>query len=105
MLAADQNHVQRLSAQLRDSQAGSLLIDDYCTDETEVNGPLMLGQGEPPISQHDLLINLGDAVPLSFSRFDRVYEVIDAAEPEAGRARYQFYRDRGYPLQTLKITA
>ncbi len=67
--------------------------------------PLLIGVTEPPPSHYDLLINLSDDVPLYFSRFERVLEIIDATQPEAGRLRYQFYQNRGYPLQTHKIPA
>ena len=66
---------------------------------------LLLGTEEPPASHYDLLINLSDDVPLYFSRFEHVLEIIDANAPEAGRRRYQFYQERGYPLQTFKIPA
>jgi DNA polymerase-3 subunit chi len=52
-----------------------------------------------------VLINLSDDVPAYFSRFERLLEIIDAAKPEPGRKRYQYYLDRGYPLQTHKIQA
>jgi len=67
--------------------------------------PVLLGHdGEPP---HDyaLLINLAPEVPLFFSRFERVIEVIDGT-PERraqGRERFRFYKDRGYSLQTHKL--
>jgi DNA polymerase-3 subunit chi len=56
-------------------------------------------------SEHDVLINLSAEVPAIFSRFDRVAEIIDK-EPQvvtAGRERFRFYRDRGYPLNKHDI--
>jgi len=63
-------------------------------------------EGEP--SQHDdVLINLDNEVPLFFSRFQRVAEVVagDEQEKQAGRERFRFYRDRGYPLDSHTINA
>jgi DNA polymerase-3 subunit chi len=53
----------------------------------------------------DTLINLADTHPLFFSQFNRVAEVIDANEDvkQAGRSRYQFYKHRGYELDTFNI--
>lgn len=70
--------------------------------------PVLLGcDAEPPTRLSDVLVNLTDAVPLFFSRFERVVEVIGAADDARalGRERYRFYRDRGYPLQTHQIPA
>ncbi len=49
----------------------------------------------------ELLINLADNIPAFFSRFARVAEIVsgDASVRAAGRERFRFYRDRGYPLQ------
>lgn len=65
--------------------------------------PVVLGMAEPPPELNAVLINLAEDVPLFFSRFERVAEVVDAAGRDAGRLRYQFYKDRGYPLETHKV--
>ncbi|MCU7809071.1 MAG: DNA polymerase III subunit chi, partial [Candidatus Thiodiazotropha sp. (ex Semelilucina semeliformis)] len=52
------------------------------------------------------LIDLSAAIPAFFSRFERVAEIIDK-EPQvvtAGRERFRFYRDRGYPLNKHDIS-
>jgi DNA polymerase-3 subunit chi len=38
--------------------------------------------------------------PAHFARFERMFEVISADETDklAGRERYRFYQQRGYPL-------
>jgi len=67
--------------------------------------PVLLGCQGDPQGEDDVLVNLAPEVPGFFSRFDRVAEIMDA-DPEvrrAGRERFRFYRDRGYPLQDHKI--
>lgn len=66
--------------------------------------PVLIGGVEPPDSHHDVLVNLATEVPDFFSRFERVLEIVagDAAERAASRARYKFYRDRGYELNTFE---
>lgn len=68
--------------------------------------PIHIGwEGEPAV--HDeVLINLAAEVPLFFSRFQRVAEIVPADDQakQQGRARYKFYRDRGYPLQTHTLS-
>jgi len=68
--------------------------------------PIIIGHHEQaPDVETDVLINLSSQVPLFFSRFTRVAEVIDQQEDHAnsGRERYRFYRDRGYPLKSHPI--
>jgi DNA polymerase-3 subunit chi len=54
---------------------------------------------------HDVLINLSSDVPVFFSRFERVAEIIDQdpQRKQQGRERYRFYQDRGYELKTHQI--
>lgn len=60
---------------------------------------LISGDGRPE-TEDQVLINLAAQVPPFFSRFDRVCEPIgqDPSLKSAGRERFRFYRDRGYPL-------
>ena len=49
---------------------------------------------------HQILINLSDTPPDHFARFERMFEVVssDEADKSAGRERYSYYKQRGYPL-------
>jgi DNA polymerase-3 subunit chi len=53
----------------------------------------------------EVLINMAEEIPLFFSSFERVAEVIDqqADNKARGRERFRFYRDRGYSLETHAI--
>ena len=67
--------------------------------------PVIIGHQDDAGDEHDVLVNLSPAVPGFFSRFERVAELIDK-EPQvvsAGRERFRFYRDRGYPLNKHDI--
>ncbi len=66
--------------------------------------PILIGA--EPLPDHDqVLINLDPAVPPAFARFERLCEPLDPdpAVTAAGRERYRYYRDRGYPLHHHKI--
>ena len=68
--------------------------------------PVLIGVNQTPSQgRWDVLINLAAEVPEFFSRYERVAEVVDAnaVRREQSRERYRFYRDRGYPLNTLKV--
>jgi DNA polymerase-3 subunit chi len=63
---------------------------------------------EQPGDQRDhacVLINLQAEPPPFFSRFERLVEIvgIDEDDVAAGRARYRFYRERGYDLRTHNL--
>jgi DNA polymerase-3 subunit chi len=51
-------------------------------------------------THHQVLVNLGGAVPAGFESFERVIEVVslDEADRQAARARWKHYADRGYSI-------
>jgi DNA polymerase-3 subunit chi len=67
----------------------------------ELTPILISGDGQPD-HEDQVLINLGAGkeAPPFFSRFERLCEPLDhdAAVRAAGRKRYLYYRDCGYPL-------
>jgi DNA polymerase III subunit chi len=67
--------------------------------------PVRVGTGAEPGFDAELLVNLDEAVPLFFSRFDRVAEIVggSAEQRTVARDRFRFYRDRGYALETHRI--
>lgn len=69
--------------------------------------PVLLAQNEDKFPHHELLISLYAETPSYFSRFERVIEVVGADEADSlrGRARFKFYRDRGYELRHFDLTA
>ena len=66
--------------------------------------PIVLTTNLDDAPHHQVLPNLGAEVPAQFARFERLLEVVGNAPDElaAGRDRYRFYRDRGYPLNNYK---
>ena len=66
---------------------------------------VVLGYAQPPADDCELLVNLCHDVPDFFSSVDRVAEIIDGDEAgrRAGRDRFRFYRDRGYPLNSHNL--
>ncbi len=66
--------------------------------------PIVLTADLDDAPHHQVLLNLGAGVPAQFARFERLLEVVGNAPDElaAGRERYRFYRDRGYPLNNYK---
>jgi len=68
--------------------------------------PVLIGhQQEAPDGQADVLLNMTADVPLFFSRFQRVAELVNQADEirQQARTRFKFYRDRGYPMHTHNL--
>ena len=66
------------------------------------SSPVLIGDREAPDGDHwQVLINREKTVPLFFSRFERVCEIVDQ-DPEvkaAGRERYRFDQELGYAIR------
>ncbi|MEW6647679.1 MAG: DNA polymerase III subunit chi [Pseudomonadota bacterium] len=106
--AADAGEAERLDELLWTFRQGSFVPHQRLEAGTPADEltPIHIGWGAEPEVHDEVLINLAAEVPLFFSRFQRVAEIIPAEEQarQQGRARYKFYRDRGYPLDTHTLT-
>ena len=78
----------------------------HCTGDSALAGetPVVLTPDLNSAPHHAILLNLHVEVPAQFARFERLLEVVGDAPDQlsAGRERYRFYRDRGYPLTNHK---
>lgn len=74
-------------------------------DNADQQTPVLVSHNASPPRLMNLLINLATEQPSFFSQFERVAEFIneDSAIKTAGRARYRFYQQRGYELETFTI--
>lgn len=68
--------------------------------------PVVLGDGDAPAADFDLLINEDAEVPAFFAGVGRIAEVInqDDETRRRGRARYAFYRDQGCELHYHRVS-
>ncbi|GAB4296202.1 MAG: DNA polymerase III subunit chi [Thiohalomonadaceae bacterium] len=102
--AADAHEAERLDELLWTFRQGSFVPHQRLEAGRPADAltPIHIGWGDEPEVHDEVLINLAAEVPLFFSRFQRVAEIVpaDAEAKRQGRARYKFYRDRGYPLET-----
>jgi DNA polymerase-3 subunit chi len=58
-------------------------------------------------SPHDVLVNLGQHVPVGFERFERFIELVASAEEDrsSARQRWKHYKDRGYALKKFDLSS
>lgn len=84
---------------------GSFIPHGIYGAELDPNAPVIIGDGEPPESCHDVLISLTATVPSFFSRFHRVVDIVSSTTEakQQARERFRFYQERGYPLQTHNL--
>lgn len=96
------SHLDRLLWTFRQQ---SFLPHGMAKDADRELTPILIDQDGEPGGESQVLINLGLAVPTFFAGFERLCEPVDQ-DPKvraAGRERYVYYRDRGYPLNHHEI--
>ena len=67
--------------------------------------PIVLASTGEALPHNDVLLNLGDEWPPFFASFERVLEIVatEEGDKERARARYAFYKKRGYDIQVNDI--
>jgi DNA polymerase-3 subunit chi len=63
--------------------------------------PVVIAREDSEMPHYQVMLNLHSESPASFSRFDRLIELVGTDEDELRRARdrFRFYRDRGYDIR------
>jgi DNA polymerase-3 subunit chi len=101
LLARDKQQLAELDEQLWVFSEHDFLPHVMLNDPLAVQTPVLLTTDHAMESPHyQILINLSDTPPDHFARFERMFEVIssDDNDKSAGRERYRYYQQRGYPL-------
>lgn len=103
--AQDQAHAQTISDFLWQQSAfiPNALIDNETTPSIQACTPVHLAWQAEHIQQDDILMNCQTDQPLFFGRFNHVFEIVSTEDHvvSAGRQRFAFYRDRGYPIKHI----
>lgn len=96
----DQQQARRLDRLLWTYRDESFLPHGLVGETDPALTPVLISADGQPEQEDQVLINLGLEVPEFFSRFERLCEPLDhdPAVRDAGRRRYGYYRDCGYPL-------
>ncbi|CCD29244.1 DNA polymerase III, chi subunit [Candidatus Glomeribacter gigasporarum BEG34] len=104
---ADDDLLRAFDAQLWTFSALDFIPHCRAEDAHATATPIILGAHGVDASAQQILLNLGTEIPPDFVRFTRLLEVVGAEEAQlhAARARYRFYRDRGYPIHMYQYSA
>ena len=75
-------------------------------DTESSDAPVLIGMRPESVRVPDVLVNLSQHVPATASQFTRVVETagFDDASRSAARTRYRHYQERGFPLNTHKLS-
>jgi DNA polymerase-3 subunit chi len=74
-----------------------VMADDKLAAQTPV---LLADSDRITLPHHQILVNLSATTPAHFTQFERLLEIVSSepADTAAGRERYRFYQQHGYPL-------
>ena len=93
---------QRIDRMLWTAQAVSFIPHCAAHDALAAETPVLIAVDDSePAHACEVLLNLSAGCPPFFERHERLLEIValDGEERQAGRARYAFYRDRGYAIR------
>ncbi|QEI07704.1 DNA polymerase III subunit chi [Pigmentiphaga aceris] len=78
----------------------------FAKDALAAQTPVVLTADEGETPHHQWLLNLDDAWPPIYARFEKLIEVVsnDAADREAARNRWRFYQGCGHPIARHDLT-
>lgn len=76
------------------------------SDPAAAETPVILAADGESLPHHDVLLNLHHDWPPFFSTFERLLEIVTSEEGDrkSARARYAFYRERGYDIKVNAIS-
>ncbi len=84
------------------AQAVSFIPHCAAQDPLAAETPVLIATDDAlPGAACDVLLNLSAETPPFFERHERLLEIVAQGDEErsAGRARFKFYRDRGYEIR------
>ena len=92
---------QRVDRMLWTWPATAFVPHCLAADPLAAETPVVIALDAGAEAGRDVLLNLCAECPPFFERYERLLEIVSQHEADrlAGRARFKFYRDRGYPIR------
>ena len=102
---ADAQVLKRFDEALWSFQATSFVPHCFAGSALAAETPIVLANSDAQLPHHDVLMNLDAEWPPFFASFERVLEIVanDEDDKQLARARYVFYKKRGYDIQVNAI--
>ena len=100
---ADESTAAIVSADLWQHKPESYIPNVASNHAAATQTPVVIHWQNMALQQDELLINLMANQPVFFSRFTHFIELVSDDEQDkiAARARFKFYRDRGYEIKSI----
>ncbi len=100
ILAPDETTARAIDKLLWSVPATGFLPHCMVRDALAPETPVLIARNCDALPHDEVLLNLGADSPAPFSRFRRLIELVanDDEDRQSGRARFRFYRDRGYEI-------
>ena len=101
VLAEDREQLNNIDSLLWTFSEQDFLPHVIAGDSLAAQTPIILTDDcEKALPHHHALVNLSRRTPEFFARFERMLELVSNDEQDlvAGRERYKYYQERGYPL-------
>ena len=97
----------RIDQMLWTWQALSFVPHCLANDAIAPETPVLIASEGDSAPDCDVLVNLSTQCPEFFARYPRLLEIVsrDDEDRKAGRARYAWYRERGYAIRNHDLAA
>jgi DNA polymerase-3 subunit chi len=101
---------EKIDRMLWTAKAVSFIPHCYAHGPLAAGTPVLIAAGDvaaSPETACEVLLNLSADYPPFFERHARLLEIVARDEEQvlAGRTRFKFYRDRGYPIRNHDLLA
>ena len=98
---------QRIDQMLWTWQAISFVPHCFAGEALADETPVLIAADAANPPDCEVMVNLSSECPEFFARYPRLLEIVsrDDEERKAGRARYSWYRDRGYAIRNHDLAA
>ncbi|HSI43227.1 MAG TPA: DNA polymerase III subunit chi [Methylotenera sp.] len=105
IFTADEAMSQSMQQQLWQHTALSFLPSSTPEEPTSEFAAIIVDSKGEKLLQDDVLINLQQQYPPFFSRFRYLVELVGTEEADKveARARFRFYKDRGYDIKSTDV--
>ncbi len=100
VFAPDAGLAQKLDRMMWTWPATGFVPHCLAGDPLAADTPVLIATEPDTAAACDILLNLAAEYPPKFERYERVLEIVSQENEErsAGRARFKFYRDRGFAI-------
>ncbi|WP_045858974.1 DNA polymerase III subunit chi [Teredinibacter purpureus] len=97
-----EEETRTLDAMLWNFRPESFIPHYILGEEYAEQSPVVISHAGDTPNHHDLLVNLREAIPPEFSRYQRLAEIVvqETAILTVTRQHYGFYKARGYQLNS-----